>query len=99
MNDVTSKEGWPHKAGYELVGASPTQEDLLKQADAAYKAHLEHTGGPATEATWLDMCAWHALGGTLSASETDNVDKAAAWSYQYAQAMLAEKRRIEGGGQ
>lgn len=52
-------------------------------------------------ATWLDVCAWHAMQGILSATPDQFLynDRQVAWGakrcYEIAKAMLAEKQRIE----
>lgn len=61
-------------------------------------------------ATWLDVCAWHAMGSIIIANNIEskilsqaNGDTAfsatASAAYKYAQAMLAEKRRLESEGE
>lgn len=52
--------------------------------------------------SWLDLCAIFAMNGLISScSDKDEewpaTDKAARNAYEYAIAMLKEKRRLEGG--
>lgn len=73
--------------------------ETLAQLDADVKRRHQIHGGKATEATWLDRCAWAAMQGFVTGSGTGNYGDAhdiAVESYNLAAAMLVEKRRREG---
>lgn len=81
------------------------EEFNAKLAREAEEWH-QTTGGRADKATWLDRCAWAAMQGCLAYSnvnpshgnyhENATAEDVAAAAYEFATAMLAEKRKREG---